>query len=262
LDIREIVQAVVGVLILKPDQVLVNDALGSNSAIAGTASSHSAPLAGELTTLVVLVHPLVIILGFGLLIGMGLSVSTIIAFFVGIGAGAGLFEAGALLKIFGAQVGILSAPFNGASSVLSAYPILSDLFIVFPLILLSIGVFAWSRKKRAKKIKSMNTVHSHLRHYCVFCGAHIEVGRKDCRACGSPVSKAALDSYCTSCGRPASRKGKHCAYCGELILKDESMTCPSCNEPTSRSATYCQNCGVRIGTTTTPLRAAQDKKKK
>lgn len=254
MDIREIVQAVVGVLILKPDQVLINKALGDSvlfgAVLHGAQSSSGA-------TLVTLFHPLVIILGMGLVIGMSLSVSTAIAFFIGIGAGAGLFEAGALLSFFGPKIAFLSVPFNGASNVLSAYPVLSDLYVLFPLILFSLGIIVWHHRRMARKHRTRKAVDSHMRHYCVSCGAHVEPGSKSCNTCGSPLARLEFDSYCTACGRPASKKAKYCAYCGEEVLIGGKFPCGACGEMTSPSARHCHNCGARVGSKS--ARVLQDK---
>jgi hypothetical protein len=248
MDIREIVQAVVGVLILKPDQVLINNALGNSVLFAGT--FHASQASSE-AAVITLFHPLLIILGLGLLIGMSLSVSTAIAFFVGIGAGAGLFEAGALLNTFAPQIAFLSAPFNGASNVIAANPVLSYMFIFFPVVVFSIGIIAWNRRRMASKLKTKNVVDSHMRHYCVSCGVHTEPGSKKCRSCGALVTKSAPDAYCTACGRPLSKTAKYCAYCGEEILVGGKILCASCGELASESARHCHNCGVRIPLTST-----------
>ena len=244
MDVREIAQTLIGVLILSPDQALMQNALG-HSVIFG-AFVQGAQLSASTIAFLSLFHALAIILGIGLIIGVNLTISTAIAFFVGIGAGAGLFEAKALLSFFGPALSIVSTPFNGTTDILATFPLLSDIFLLCPIFILLLGVFMWRRKKIAKKLRTKTAVDLHMRHYCMVCGAHVEPGEKACSACGTVLTRVEADCYCTSCGRPISDSAKFCAYCGEEILKSGSVPCAKCGEQTSTSSRYCHSCGIRL----------------
>ncbi|MGH2638171.1 MAG: hypothetical protein ACRDF4_02635, partial [Rhabdochlamydiaceae bacterium] len=192
MDIKEIAQTVAGVLILKPDQILFNSALGNSVLFANP--FHGSQLSSGSIALISLLHSLLIILGLGLLIGVGLTACTVIAFFVAIGAGAGLFEAGQLLSVFGTQIKFASQPFNVTSNALVVYPFLSDLFLLAPVIIFAFGIFMWRHRRKARRLKKINEANYHLRQYCMACGVHVGPGQKKCRSCGASFSGQAPNS--------------------------------------------------------------------
>lgn len=242
MDIREIVQTVVGVLILKPDQILLNSALGNSVLFAGVIQANQL---GTIATVLGLIHTLSLILGFGLILGISLGACTAIAFFVALGAGAGLFEAGQLLNIFGGQIAFVGHPLDGVANSLVVDPFLSDFFIIAPLIVLAAGLFRWHYSRKNEKQKAISEMDSHLRQYCTACGVHVTRKAKKCESCGAPFSKEE-SNYCTDCGRRVPSKAEYCGFCGAEILKSTQSICHSCKQRVALNARHCFYCGSRL----------------
>jgi Double zinc ribbon len=243
MDVRDFVQAVTGAVILRPDNILVASAL-SNGVFASTyfANAQSGdPIVEALS----IAHVFLLTAGLGLLLGVGLTSSVAIGFFVVIGVAGGLFAIGSVLQALGPQFYAAAYGAQGTLSSLVVQPYLADAYLVLPLVVFAAGAYRWDRTTKVKRLRAVQATHLSLRQYCTFCGARHEPGASSCAQCGKSVD-AGSGSFCTDCGKPLSRKAVFCGYCGAEVLRGEGATCQVCGTSASPSAKYCNDCGARI----------------
>lgn len=241
MDIREFLQALVGAVILKPDELLLGSSQQSSSMLAeidrvlgmdGSVSAFS------------LLHTFVLVVGLGLLMGIDATTSLFIAIFVVLGVAGGLFAVGALFSVLGINLDSVTNGIAGALSPAFSHSLLADGFVVFPFVLLAAGVarYRWGSVRRATK--QAQATYDSLRHYCAFCGSVMKPGSRRCQACREGIPKTSK-MRCTNCGRFVPKGARFCWVCGEELLWSGPQSCPECGRMMGAGAKFCPECGTR-----------------
>jgi RNA polymerase subunit RPABC4/transcription elongation factor Spt4 len=244
LDLRDFVQVIIGAVIQQPDETLVVGAQ-QNSAILEALQRAYPP--GGLVNEIGILHTFVLVLGFGLLIGTGLSTSVFIAAFVVLGVAGGLFALGQLFGVLGVNAAVFTGNMTSALGSLVGHQYLADAYVVFPLLVLGLGLVRWRRMSSLSTVRRKLATNDSMKHYCSFCGSVLKVGYKACHVCDRRIPKKSK-GHCTSCGRLVAQDAQYCWFCGEELKADEGgARCPSCGIVTPREARFCPRCGQRLG---------------
>jgi ribosomal protein L40E len=243
MDVRDFIQAVAGALILRPDNILVASSLSNGAFVSGYFAGVQSgdPLVGGLS----IAHVFLFTAGLGLLIGIGLTSSVAIGFFVVIGVAGGLFAIGSVLNVLGPQLSGAAESVQATLSSLVVQPYVADAYLLAPLVVFVVGFYRWDVTTKVKKKRAVHATHMSLRQYCAYCGARHEPAATKCPSCGSPISVGS-GSFCAECGEPISPKAGFCAYCGQEVLQGEGASCQNCGSPASPSARFCRKCGARM----------------
>jgi ribosomal protein L40E len=247
MDVRDFIQAVSGALILRPDNILVASALSRGAFLSGyfAGAQPGDPTIGALS----IAHVFLLVAGLGLLIGIGLTSSIAIGFFVVIGVAGGLFAIGSVLNVLGPQLSGAAASVQTELASLVVQPYVADAYLLAPIVVFVVGFYRWDVTTKVKKRKAVQETHLSLRQYCIYCGARHEPAATRCGSCGKPIS-AGSGTFCTDCGRPISRKALYCGYCGAEIIQGEDAKCQTCGKPASASSRFCHSCGARMKSST------------
>lgn len=243
LDIRDIVQAAFGAMILQPDEALVS-AAQQNSLIMrvlGASSSSAAATPGGLE----LLHTFVLVAGFGLLVGASMTTSIAIAAFVVLGVAGGLFAVGELFNSVGVNLTNFSQAVATVADPIVSLPLIADLYLLLPVIVLVFGVARWRYAKGVERTRRAETTHQSLRHYCAFCGSVVEPGARRCTSCRKSVPRFSR-RHCADCGRRIGSGAAYCWFCGDEVEKPGEGKCPSCGSAIADGAKFCPECGFRI----------------
>ncbi len=253
MDVRDFVQAVSGALILRPDSILVAGALTKGEFVSGyfAGVEPGDPLIGALS----IIHVFLLTAGLGLLIGIGLTSSIAIGFFVVVGVAGGLFALGSVVNVLGPQLSSAAESAQATLASLVVQPILADVYLFAPLLLFAAGLYRWDHTTKVKKRRAVQATQLSMRQYCTYCGVRHEPTASKCGSCGRAVDTGS-GSFCTDCGKPLPRSALYCGYCGAEILQGEEANCQSCGSPASASARYCKNCGARMRSSRPPEGAA------
>jgi ribosomal protein L40E len=249
MDVRDFIQAVSGALILRPDNILVASALSQGAFLSGyfAGAKPGDPTIGALS----IAHVFLLVAGIGLLLGIGLTSSIAIGFFVVIGVAGGLFAIGSVLNVLGPQLSSAAGSVQTTLASLVVQPYVADAYLLAPVVVFVAGFYRWDVTTKVKKRKAVQATHLSLRQYCIYCGARHEPAATRCRSCGKPIS-AWTGTFCTDCGKPISPKALYCGYCGADILLGEDATCQTCGKPASASARFCHSCGARMKSSKQP----------
>ncbi|MCS4540626.1 MAG: zinc ribbon domain-containing protein [Thaumarchaeota archaeon] len=243
MEIRDLVQAIMGALVLKPDGVLVASALNNSFALSQFIGAGG--LSGSYVAALGIIHVLLLILGVGLLIGVGPVTSIAIALLVVLGVAGGLFAIGQFMEVIGPQFASLSGSMNDVLGSLVVQPYVADVYIFAPILILAAGIFRWRHATKIRKQRTVNATQASLRQHCTFCGARIETTAAKCKACGRSVSTK-MESFCIECGKPLPEDAVYCGYCGAEILRGEEAKCQNCEKMVPGSSKYCSYCGARL----------------
>lgn len=243
MEIRDFVQAVSGSLIVRPDSILLASALTQGKFVSDyfAGVQPGDPLIQALS----IGHVFLLTAGLGLVIGIGLTSSVAIGFFVVIGVAGGLFALESVLDVLDPQLIVAAQGVQTALASLVVQPYVADAYIVVPLAVFGAGLYRWNYSTKVKKRRAVQAVQLSMRQYCTFCGARHEPTASRCGSCGRRV-EAGSGSFCADCGKPLSPKARYCGYCGAEVLRGEGASCQSCGTSVPPSARYCYNCGARI----------------
>lgn len=243
MDVRDFIQAVSGAVILRPDDILVTSALSNGAFTSGYFGNTQS--GDPLVAAISIAHVFLLTAGIGLVLGVGLTSSVAIGFFVVIGVAGGLFAAESVLQVLGPQFFDAASSAQNALASLVVQPYLADAFLVLPLVVFGGGIYRWSHTTKVQKLRSVQATQLSMRQYCTFCGARHGPGATKCPQCRKSID-VRTGSYCTDCGKPISKKAVFCGYCGAELLHGEGTSCQACGTPTSPEARYCNHCGARI----------------
>ena len=242
MDIREFFQAVAGAVVLQPDQILMGSAKQSSAILQALGRSFGSST-GFLDAFG-LVHTFCLVAGLGLLLGLGATTSVFIGVFVVLGVAGGLFALGSLFGVLGFSGDALTNGITNAFNATLARPYAADAFVVFPFVVLALGVvrYRWGAGRRSRKSAEM--AQGSMRQYCSYCGSVLRPGKKKCDACGQGVPKPS-NSHCSSCGRYVPKDARYCWFCGEEVLWSGDAKCSICGEAVAAGARFCPRCGAR-----------------
>jgi Double zinc ribbon len=250
-DIRDFVQAAIGVAVQKPDEVLVASAQQS-SAILGFVDRYL-PSAAGLTEGIALLHTFVLVLGVGLLVGTSMSTGLFIAVFAVLGVAGGLFAVGALFTSLGINFSGFSDAMTTALGTVVSHRYLSDFYVLLPLLVLALGVTRWKFGAAIIERRRATTARNALRHYCAFCGSVMAPAARRCGSCKREIPKFSKN-YCSECGKPAAEGAVYCWFCGEEVRRDGDEECPACKKSVPRTK-FCAHCGSRLSWPAEPREA-------
>lgn len=249
MDVRDFIQAVSGALILRPDNILVASALAQGAFVSDY--FYNAKPGDPLIEALAIAHVFLFTAGLGLLIGIGLSSSVAIGFFVVIGVAGGLFAIGSVIDLLGPQFAGAAAGVQAALASLVVQPYVADAYLIAPIIVFVAGIYRWDHSTKVKRRQAIQATQLSMRQYCTYCGARNDPAASRCTSCGRRMATGS-GGFCTDCGRPVPRSATYCGYCGAEIIHGEEATCQSCDSPASASARYCYKCGSRIRSNSPP----------
>lgn len=89
---------------------------------------------------------------------------------------------------------------------------------------------------------------------CMYCGAIIPVGKRECEKCGTVIGEVPTKSperKCKRCGTVVPEWTTRCPKCREHVPKratpTSSVRCPSCGTTVSGGRKYCPKCNAVVG---------------
>lgn len=243
MEIKDLVQAITGAFILKPNEVLLTSSLKNSFIISWFTSAGAL---GEPSVVALgIIHVLLLILGLGLFIGVGPVTSIAIALLVVLGVAGGLFAIGQFMEVLGPQVALFSESLGVFLGSLVVRPYIADLYIFVPILVLGAGVFRWGYTTKIKRRRTVSLTQAALRQHCTFCGARVEATAPKCKTCGRSISTSA-EYFCLECGKPVPSDSVYCGYCGTEILHREEVKCKNCQKMVPEASKYCFYCGSRL----------------
>ena len=242
MDIREFLQAVVGAVVLQPDQLLMSSAQPDSAILQALGQRFGA--SGEFLNAFGLLHTFCLVAGIGLLMGLGASTSVFIGLLVVLGVAGGLYALASLLGVVGFNAEAVTGSITGAFGSAFAHPLVADGFVVLPFAVLALGVvrYRWGAGRRSRKVAE--AAQGSMRQYCSYCGSVVKPGRRRCEVCRKGVPKAST-LHCTNCGRFVPKDARYCWVCGDEMRLNGAGVCKSCGELVASEAKFCPHCGAR-----------------